>query len=350
MYETFLKHLKSCKNIKISLGQLETWADPQTTYLQFHQTMQALLDNQILIPVRSSGTNVKNPPLPMTYRIQKSVLSQPIKQEIKQAQLHFHPSIRLDVYFRLAESRWRKDLPYIRQVHNYLTKQGFPQSEATAPERSFHLVGDEKWIDEKGGRKLLETIGLWEQLKIATMPDPLMFAVHLRQAAENQGAYRHLIVENKTTYYAILPILTSLPFATLIYGAGWKVVSGIDGLSEQLGVERDARHVFEYFGDLDHEGLAIWHALFQKCGAVPAVELYRALLGQEPSGGNEGQRVNKKALEHFAAFFADAESRQISALLANKEYLPQEAIPAEALRDRLLASGAGGWEENDSGT
>ncbi len=115
-------------------------------------------------------------------------------------------------------------MPYIQQVHDYLTQRGFPQSEATAPERSFHLVGDEKWIDEKGGRKLLEAIGVWEQLKVTAMPDPLMFAVHLQQVGEQQGIYRHLIVENKTTYYAILPILSSLPYATLIYGAGWKVV------------------------------------------------------------------------------------------------------------------------------
>ncbi|MCG5253888.1 Wadjet anti-phage system protein JetD domain-containing protein [Brevibacillus agri] len=349
MYDTFIKHLKSYKSTKISLGQFETWADPQTTYPQFHRAMQTLLDNQILIPVRSSGTNAKNPPLPMAYRIQKSVLSQPIKQAIKQAQLCFHPSIRLDVYFRLAESRWSKDLPYIQQVHDYLTQRGFPQSEATAPERSFHLVGDEKWIDEKGGRKLLEAIGVWEQLKVTAMPDPLMFAVHLQQVGEKQGIYRHLIVENKTTYYAILPILSSLRYATLIYGAGWKVVSGIDGLSEQLGVGRDARHQFEYFGDLDHEGLAIWHALSQKCGAVPAVELYRALLRQQASTGKGGQRVNGNAIEQFISFFSEEERTQVSALLKNKEYVPQEAIPAEALRNRLLDSAAERREEKGSG-
>jgi len=140
MYDTFLKHLKSYKNTKISLGQIETWADPHTMYPQFHQAMQTLLDNQILIPVRSSGTNAKNPPLPMAYHIQKSVLSQPIKQKIKQAQLQFHPSIRLDAYFRFAESRWSKDLPYIRQVHDYLTQRGFPQREATAPDRQTFMI------------------------------------------------------------------------------------------------------------------------------------------------------------------------------------------------------------------
>lgn len=336
MYDQILNYLKSYKNTKISLGQFEAMADPNMPYTTFQHTLQTLLDNQILLPVHQHGTNGKNPPLPLTFRIQKSVISSPLKQEIKHAQLRFHQSIRLDPYFRFSESRWNADLTFLEKVNDYLNHYGFPQEEATGPERSFHLVGDEKWIDEKGGNKLLERIGVWNLLKISAMPDPLMFAVHLQQLQERHETYRHLIVENKTTYYAILPILRTLPYATLIYGAGWKVVSGINGLRDQLGLTEDVLHQFEYFGDLDHEGLAIWHGLYQKCKAVPTALLYRGLLQQEPSVGKEGQRIKKEAIEIFTTFFTEEERVLIATLLEKGEYVPQEAISAELLRDKLL--------------
>ncbi|RNB82523.1 hypothetical protein EDM59_20425 [Brevibacillus nitrificans] len=345
MYEKMIKHLTTYKNTKISLGLLEAWADPQMTYVDFHHTLQVLQDNQILIPVRNHGTNGKNPPLPLTFRIRKAIITEPIKQDIKTSQLRFHPSIRLDSYFRSSQSKWTKDLPYIENVHDYLTHHGIPQEEATAPERSFHITGDEKWIDEKGGRKLLETIGVWERLKIATMPDPLMFAINPRKIQENQNLHRHLVVENKTTYYAILPILQWLPYTTLIYGAGWKVVSGIGNLPGQLGVGEEVSHHFEYFGDLDHEGLAIWYSLYQKCKAVPATALYCTLLQCEPSVGKREQRIKKEAIKSFAAFFSAEEKLHIPSILEKGEYLPQEAITAEALRDRLLGIAGGSGEE-----
>ena len=36
----------------------------------------------------------------------------------------------------------------------------------TAPERSYEITGDEKWIDENGGREILERVKLLEKLKI----------------------------------------------------------------------------------------------------------------------------------------------------------------------------------------
>ncbi|MFY0544951.1 Wadjet anti-phage system protein JetD domain-containing protein [Brevibacillus sp. H7] len=338
MYEKIFRHLQTFKNSKISLGQLEALADPDMTYTSFQTTIQMLLDNQVLKPVSKHGTNGKNPPLPLTYRIRKSIIAQSLKREIQAAQLRFHPSIKLDTYFSLSETRWNKDLPYIESINNYLTRHGVPQEEATAAERSFHLVGDEKWIDEKGGRKLLETIGIWDLLRITALPDPLMLAMNVMQFRESQNVYQHLIVENKTTFYAIQPILPSLPYATLIYGAGWKVVSGLENLPDQLGLGPEVQSRFEYFGDLDHEGIAIWHALFEKYRAVPAVDVYLGLLKQNPSTGKETQIVREEAVRRFVTFFSDEEGQRIQNLLREGKYLPQEALEAEILRDVMKQS------------
>lgn len=333
MYEKILRYLQTYKNSKISLGQLEALADPDMTYSSFQTTMQMLLDNQVLAPVSKHGTNGKNPPLPLTFRIQKSKVTQPLKQDIQAAQLRFHHTIKLDAYFSLPEIRWNKDLSYIERINEYLTRHGVPQEEATAPERSFHLVGDEKWIDEKGGRKLLETIGVWEQLKITALPDPLMMAINVMQFRESRNVFQHLIVENKTSFYAIQPILPLLPYATLIYGAGWKVVSGIENLPGQLVMGPEVKHCFEYFGDLDHEGLSIWHALYEKCKAMPAVDVYQRLLKQSPSKGKETQIVREEAVRRFVTFFSEEEGQLIQFLLQAGQYLPQEALEAKTLRD-----------------
>jgi hypothetical protein len=335
MYEKILKHLQSYKNTNITISQLEALAEPDMTYSAFQPVIQSLLDNQVLMPVSKHGTNGKNPPLPLTFRIQKHVITLPLKLEIQAAQLRFHHTIKLDSYFKSSQVRWNKDRPAIEKVHEYLTRYGMPQVEATAPERSFQLVGDEKWIDEKGGRKLLENVGLWNLMKISTMPDPLMLSVNLRKLRESQAVYRHLIVENKSTYYAIQPILSSLSFATLIYGAGWKVISGIENLQGQLSVGSEIHHHFVYFGDLDHEGIAIWHSLYQKCKVVPAVGLYQRLLEQNPSFGKGTQLVRNDAVNRFAAFFSNVEGLHIQALLNGGRYLPQEALETGTLRNIL---------------
>ncbi|MGQ7279630.1 Wadjet anti-phage system protein JetD domain-containing protein [Brevibacillus thermoruber] len=332
MYDELIQYLQSYKKTRISLGQLENLADPTMTYNSFQQNIQKLLDNQILLPINKHGTNGKQPPLPLTFRIRKSVVTKPLRQEIQLAQLRVHPLIKLDAYFSLSASRWQKDLPYIERIHDYLTRYGVPQEEATAPERSFHLVGDEKWLDEKGGRKLLETIGVWELLKISAMPDPLMLAVNSRRYHENQSVCHHLIVENKTTFYAIQPILSSTPYTSLIYGAGWKVVSGLGNLTAQLGLVRDVEHRLEYFGDLDHEGIAIWYTLFEKWEVVPAVYLYQALLKQRPSAGKETQTAKMEAIMRFVSFLSTEEGELIQRLLQGVQYLPQEAVEAERLR------------------
>ncbi len=341
MHEKILQHLKSQKHTKITLGQLEALADPDMTYTSFQRAIQVLLDGRYLIPIDKHGTNGKYPPLPLTFRIGKSVITKSLRQDIQAAQLRFHPTIKLDAYFSLSEMRWKKDVPCIERISDYLTRHGFPKEEATAPERSFQLVGDEKWVDEKGGRKLLETIGVWDLLRITALPDPLMLAVNVAQFRESGRLYQHLIVENKTTFYAIQPILPSLTFATLIYGAGWKVVSGLENLPGQLGLGTEDRHHFQYFGDLDHEGLAIWHSLFQKCKAVPAVNIYQSLLSQAPSAGKATQAVREDAVRRFVAFFPDGDGERIRNILREGQYLPQEALGAEMLREMVIQSCAG---------
>ena len=336
MYEKFRSFLQTHKSTKVSVSELEALASADTAYSHFSQVVQKLLDEEILIPVKKHGYNTKQPPLPLTYRIQKSFFTQPLKQEIQSFQLVSHSAIILDNYFKLSESRWKQDLPVIQKVNDYLNKHGIPRQDASAPERSYQIMGDEKWIDDKGGKKLLEDIGIWQSMKISSVPDPLMLAINSNCLLSDRVEHHHLVVENKATYYAILPVLQDLSYSSLVYGAGWKIVSGIQNHLIQIGSKnKTLSHTYHYFGDLDHEGIFIWMALFDRIRAVPAIGLYRALVEKTFAKGKEYQRVNEVALGQFLSFFSENEQQVITSLLSQGCYIPQEALSVEELQDQI---------------
>jgi hypothetical protein len=132
--------------------------------------------------------------------------------------LNISEEIDLQEYFNLSEAVWTKDLPYIDKINKYIVEKGLPKDYATTQERSFHIANDEKWIIEKGGKKLLDRIKLWEKLNIINSTDPLMLAVNPKQLSKLE--YCHLIVENKATFTALMEVLQETEFTSLIFGSG----------------------------------------------------------------------------------------------------------------------------------
>jgi hypothetical protein len=210
-----------------------------------------------------------------------------------------HPSINLDEYYRQDPSVWKKDLPFLLKIDQYLKQTSFPKEQVPAPERSYELVGDEKWIVEKGGKEILERIDLFLLLKIIPVSEPLMFGINPNKL--NEKTQYHLIVENQTTYQGLLPVLTKTIFSTLIYGAGKAAVKSIEQFSMQYPIE--ANHQFFYFGDLDREGILIWYSFNQKEKATLALPFYLACLEKEAAIGKEYQKEHNMALEQFLDFF-----------------------------------------------
>src|SRR5699024_7116807 len=115
----------------------------------------------------------------------------------------------------------------------------------------------------------------------------------------------HLIVENKTTYQALLPVLTQTEFSTLIYGSGYKIVKSIENVDHQLPLQGKQR--FYYFGDLDRAGITIWNNLNHRKPAVPAYPFYHACLQKTAVPGKTNQRPDPKALQAFFPFFPEKE-------------------------------------------
>ena len=136
----------------------------------------------------------------------KVAVKENVHAELHTYNQRFHTAIRLDRYYALPVEMFQQDLPFLEQLDSYLKENHLPEELVPAPERSAELVGDEKWIDERGGRELLERVQLWEFLNIIPVSDPLMMAVNVKTL--HQPSQVHLIVENKTTYQALLPYFT----------------------------------------------------------------------------------------------------------------------------------------------
>lgn len=330
MYNKILAFLKSYHKKTVSIAELEKLFSGDIGYEEFANRVNEFVDKGVLSPIKAHEYNYKSISLANTYRINRVKLQQDLLNEIEHYHFLLHPQIQLKDYFSLSETQWRRDLPWIEKIDAYLKAKGLPQEEATAPERSYHLVGDEKWIAEKGGQKVLQRLGLWDLLKITSVPDPLMLAVN--PACFNQPVGTHLVVENKATYYALLELLPETRFLSLVYGAGWKIVSGISMLEGQLNLPDQKQQIY-YFGDLDNEGISIWYALNTRRPVFPATDFYRALLRRPFTRGKENQQSNEEALASFLRFFEQAERDKIVQVLNSSGYYPQESLNRQEVQE-----------------
>ena len=329
MEKIIQQFLSTLKKKTVALEQLEQLFGSANTYAEFASTIASFESKGVLVPIKSRGTNGKNPSLALGFRVYMQSLKQDLHQAIAKARIELHPLIQLEPYFTLTYSVWSHDLPYIRLIHSYLERQPLPTIFAPAPERSFELVANEKWITDLGGKELLERIGLWDKLLIMPVSDPIMFAINPKLVTGPEQI--HLIVENKTTYQALLPVLQNSTFSTLIYGVGNKIVKSIENFHHQY--PSSAIHQFFYFGDIDHEGINIWHKLSKKIQVEPALPFYEAALLKTPPSGKLNQLRNEEALNAFTDHFPDNVRNKILESLAAGFYYPQEIVKTQELQD-----------------
>lgn len=324
-----LKQALSIRTTKtVKLKELEGLVDGSMEYDSFFNTVRYLEQEGFLQPIKSHGFNGFG--LAYAYRIQKHSLSKNLHEQIRLNQLKVHSLIDLSWYFGQAEKVWEQDQEYINKLHVYLTEKGIPDKEAFCPERSYELVGNEKWIDESGGRAFLDRIGVYSFLRIVPAAEPLMFAVNPYEM--NSREHLHLIVENKSTYAALATCLADSPYTTLIFGSGKGFLSSIMNLEQQLNLP-DHVHSLYYFGDLDREGITIWDTLYQRRSASPALAFYRALLMKDFTYGKQYQKQNKHAEDRFVSHFLPNEQSKIRQMLAEGGYYPQEALKTDELCD-----------------
>lgn len=324
--------LEKSKKSTITLSELEQVADTSDTYHDFASAVQTLIDEGFINGVKSHGINWKG--LPNSFRIQKGKVKQPLIESIQELQFKVHPVIDLRPYFSTSGKKWLEDKPWIMKIDAYLQKSGLPAIYTNSSERSYEIMQDEKWIDEKGGKALLEKMNLFDKLKIMKTPDPLMFAINRNQLLAKQKTHKHLIVENKATYSGLVDSLSNTNFTTLIYGSGWKIASSLKELDKQLGLNHNEyQHEIYYFGDLDYEGISIFHHVYEKYNVKLAKCFYEAMIQKPFHKGKENQTRNEVAVHHFLQYFGKEEQEVIAYLFQENGYYPQESLTKEELHD-----------------
>lgn len=331
--QTIEKHLRLHKKATIALEELELMfagsnADPN----EFAEALLKLEDSGVLEAVKSAGRTMKQQPLAYRYRVNKQYITAHNTHQLQQYRLRLHPAVQLDSYFALPELQFEQDRPWIDRIDQFLSTHGFPAAPVPAPERSFQLTGNEKWITDLGGYALLKRLGLWDKLLIHPVSDPLMFAVN-PQALMHPASPRslHLIVENKTTFQALLPVLPGSIFSTLIYGCGNKITGNLDMFPLQYPVA-GSEHCFYYFGDLDYEGIRIWYDADKRQTLLPAIPFYEACLARPAVPGKINQRRNEEAVRAFLSCFNTDQQEQIESALGSGCYYPQETLTTQQLQ------------------
>jgi len=323
MYNEIILYLKSYKKKTIKLSELEKLPDGSMDYENFESSIKKLVEDNILI---EKGSKINS--LVLSYGVNNYKLQKEKIDEINNYILKLSKEIDLGEYFKLSQEIFRKDLPFIKAVNDYILSSGFPESYVTSQERSFNISGDEKWIDEKNGKKILERIKVWDKLKIVNDSDPLMLAVN-QKGFENPVHY-HLIVENKATFLALMDILSETNYTTLIYGCGWKIVSNYYMIDKQLNLKD--KNEFMYFGDIDKEGISIWNSLNEKMKVNIAVDFYKELLKKDYSIGKKNQKRNNEAIDNLLSFFTNSEKEVLLNMINSDGYLPQEGLNKEELK------------------
>jgi len=327
-------YLLTYKRATITLEQIEQlYKGDCIEYQQFAEQVLSLEASNLLMEIVSKGRNQRTPSLAYQYRVNKIELRKPYHQDLHRYRQLLHSDINLDNYFSLDPQVFYDHLIYLQKIDSFLRKNSLQLELVPAPERSFQLVADEKWITDKGGKELLERVGLWETMKIMPVADPLMLAINPNMLATSK-THMHLIVENKTTWQALVPALRDTEFTSLILGYGEKIIKGIEQLDSQLGLysEQGHSHKIYYFGDVDPSGIDIWYRLQRIRQINIAWPFYRACIEKACVKGKENQRLSGEALDMFLLQVPQTYSERIKQVIESRYYYPQEILTTNELR------------------
>ena len=317
------------KKSYITLSELEQLLDKHQSYDSFANAVLQLVKDQLIQPVKSAGQTPQMPRLHYKYKVLKHSVKKSLSEVIEPLQLMLHPSISLDTYYRLTPQQLQQDFPFIQKINQYILTYNLPTKPAPAPERSQQLVGDEKWLQYKGGRRVLERLGLWMKMQVVDVKEPLRFAVNPQQL--HHSTQFHLIVENKTTYEGLLPALKKTRFSTLIYGAGFEIVGSLNLFDKQLPLP-NVRQFFYYFGDLDFAGISIWYLVSKQQFVSLALPFYEVALQDEGKPILTKQLRDDEAVETFLENLPPLMKERCQRLLEKNDYISQEVIAAEKLQ------------------
>lgn len=316
-------------------------------YEVFHELVSRLVEEGLLEPVRASHLNGRIPPLYNRYRIIREQADQrALAQEIRR----LHPTLNIEGYLTRPEL-YQKHRGVLAGLSDYLWHhRELLAAPMSCKERSFSVWGREKFLEKRLGL-------ITEVLRFNNLPPDFLNYYHTPEpffeyVFSREGDLTVCIVENKDTWFTFRRLMQETGRNTffgerlhvLLYGEGNKITKP-GALTEYAGgmLGRPGGAVrFLYFGDLDREGIRLFHRTGQANPELKIelfVAFYRLML--ELAAGRElpvsqDRRDLTVPWEAFLPAFSREEGQKIKELIESDRYIPQEVINYQVLA-RLLS-------------
>jgi hypothetical protein len=252
-------------------------------------------------------------------------------------------------FYKNNPAAFLADRPIIEKFAEYLRKR--ETSEKNAPttdiqrisgipanELSFRVFADEKKLLADGIPVLKRLRMSLQSLDCFQTSEPFVFfsyASPIRQVliSENRDSFFSLHLAAKSGFR----LLTGSAFDVLIFGEGRKIISSLTFGRDMLDVTPD-RVRFQYWGDLDPEGAAIFLNLrssFPEYDIQPATALYSAMFIDNMEYPRQSRSTRILEIEPFFTYFPNDLAEKIRRLFADSRYLPQESVCYHRLRSIL---------------
>lgn len=326
---------KKFKRKKISLDEIKDIYKIEN-YESLYELVNKLINNNEIVPIKSSGGNGKNPALYSRYKI---IISEEDNSKFLD-EINFNLYNKFDVsYYKSNIEKYKEHRKYIIQLSDFLKERKellkFPIS---MNERSFQIWGREKFLQKEQGKTILKNLNITvKDLNYYDTSEPLSYYSKSKDSPQNI-----LILENKDTYYTMRKYLINvkenifgIDISTVIYGGGKNIQKAFKDYS--ISVEdylSNKENTIYYFGDLDYEGIMIYEGLLlnykDEYNIKAFVNGYEKMIDKaekykiELPATKEGQNRNIKG--EFIKEFDNNTIEKINNILVNGFYIPQEIL------------------------
>lgn len=330
-----MKNIRNYKKNTITLDEIQNFYKIND-YDILYKTVNELIDDEKLNPVKASGSNGRNPEMYKKYRIIR-------KEEDFSSyldEINFKLCAEFDVsYYKKHLNKYKENRKYILMLNEFLlNKRDCLKSCISMNERSFQIWNREKFLQKEEGKTILKNLNFdLNTLNYYDTSEPLAYYSKTKKTPQNV-----LIIENKDTYYTFRKHLIKnkenifdIEIDTVIYGAGKNIIKAIDDF--HISVEEhvcDKRNTIYYFGDLDYEGILIYEKFYEKMSKLykvkPFIEAYAIMIKKYMNNHvvlpetKKGQ--NKNIDDYFLSCFDKENKEKITTILKSGKYIPQEII------------------------
>lgn len=335
-----MKNIENYKKNTITLDEIQNLYKIND-YNMLYKTVNDLINNEKLSPIKAGGGNGRNPGMYKKYRIirKEEDLSSYLDE------INFKLCAEFDVsYYKKHLNKYKEHRKYILMLNDFfLNKRNKLKDYISMNERSFQIWNREKFLQKEEGKTILKNLNIdLKTLNYYDTSEPLAYYSSSKKVPQNV-----LIIENKDTYYTFRKHLIkkqrsifNKEINTVIYGAGKNIIKTINDFD--ISVEEhvsDKRNTIYYFGDLDYEGILIYEKFHEKMSksykVKPFIEAYDMMIEKYISNHvllpetKEGQ--NKNINDYFLSCFDEKNKEKITTILESGRYIPQEIINIEDL-------------------